>query len=95
MKNQEETRELNLDQMKYVSGGISPLVRYVPGRGQFTNEAKDFFRQCVGDEMYARAMNSEAGRRHHYVVARAFLNQADWEKFMWIEQYGSLEGYQE
>ena len=38
-------------------------------------------------------MSCEAGRRHHYVVARAFLDQADWEKFVWIEQYGSLEGF--
>ena len=40
-------------------------------------------------------MSSEAGRRHRYVAARAFLNQADWEKFVWIEQHGSLAGYPE
>ena len=40
-------------------------------------------------------MNSEAGRAHHYTVARAFLSQTDWEKFCWIEQYGTLDGFPE
>ena len=52
-----------------------------------------FFRECVGEEIYTRAMHSEAGRRNHYVVARAFLNQTDWDKFVWIEEYGSLDGF--
>ena len=52
-----------------------------------------FFKTCVGDEAYTKAMNSEAGRTHHYVVARTLLNQADWEKFVWIEEHGSLEDF--
>ena len=61
--------------------------------GEYQEEAKAFFRACVGDENYERAMNSEAGRRHHYVAARAFLNQSDWEKFVWIEEHGSLNDF--
>ena len=38
-------------------------------------------------------MNSDAGREHHNAVARAFLNQKDWEKFVWIEEFGSLDGF--
>ena len=38
-------------------------------------------------------MNSEVGKKYHYVVARAFLSQTDWEKFVWIEQFGTLTGY--
>jgi hypothetical protein len=38
-------------------------------------------------------MSSEAGKAHHYAVARAFLNQADWEKFVWIEEHGSLDSF--
>lgn len=67
---------------------------YQPGF-QYREASLAFFRQCVGDETYNRAMNSEAGRRHHYVAARLFLDQADWEKFVWIEQYGSLTGFPE
>ena len=65
--------------------------KYVPGL--YKAEAKAFFRQCVGEKTYEMAMNSEAGSRHHYVAARAFLKQADWEKFCWIEQFGSLDNY--
>ena len=68
-----------------------PLGVYKPGA--FQDESKAFFLQCVGRETYDRAMNSEAGRRHHYVAARAFLSQSDWVKFVWIEQHGSLAGY--
>ena len=45
------------------------------------------------DEMYEKAMSSDAGRTHPYAVARAILNQADWEKYVWIEEHGSLEGF--
>ena len=61
--------------------------------GAYKEEAKAFFRKCVGDEKYNKAMNCEAGSRHHYVAARVCLSQSDWEKFCWIEQYGSLDGY--
>ncbi len=63
--------------------------------GPFREEAKAFFRRCVGEETYERAMGSEAGRRHHYVAARAFLSQPDWERFVWIEQHGTLAGFPE
>jgi len=38
-------------------------------------------------------MSSAAGRAHHYVAARAFLSQSDWDKFVWIEEHGSLDGF--
>ena len=84
--------ELNADQLEEVSGGNPQLGVYRSGF-RFKEESLAFFRKCVGDETFARAMSSEAGRRHHYVVARAFLNQADWERFVWIEQFGSLDGF--
>ena len=62
---------------------------------QYKQESLQFFRSCVGDAVYERAMQSEAGRTHHYVVVRAFLSQPDWEKFVWIEEYGSLMGFPE
>ena len=92
MNNRETIPKLKPEQLEIVRGGWSP-GRYVPGLGFYPEEAKAFLKQCVGEEVYSRAMSSEAGRRHHYVAARAFLSQADWEKFTWIEQFGSLEGY--
>ncbi len=67
---------------------------YKPGF-QFREEALEFFRLCVGRDAYNRAMSSEAGKNNHYVVARAFLSQSDWEKFVWIEKHGSLVGFPE
>ena len=65
---------------------------YQPGF-QFQEEALNFLRLCVGRKTYERAMNCEAGKRHHYVAARALLSQVDWEKFVWIEKYGSLADF--
>ena len=93
MKKEKRVQKLFPDQLDQVSGGVASQIKYVPGQGKFQKESKDFFRQCVGDEIYQRAMNSDAGRMHHYVVARAFLSQADWQRFAWIEEHGSLEGY--
>ena len=67
---------------------------YKPG-GRYKKQSMDFFRKCVGEETYWKAVNSEAGRRHHFVVARAFLDQTNWERFVWIEEYGSLDGFPE
>ena len=87
-------QELQPDQLDSVSGGNGRLGVYKPGL-KYKKESLDYFRQCVGDETYRLAMNSEVGRVHHYAAARAFLSQRDWEKFVWIEEYGSLAGFPE
>ena len=84
--------ELQPEQLDTVSGGAHQLGVYKPGF-RFKKESLEFFRQCVGEDVYHRAMNSEVGKKYHYVVARAFLSQPDWEKFVWIEEYGTLTGY--
>ena len=84
--------KLNPDQLESVTGGAHPIGVYKPGF-QYKKESLQFFKDCVGEEVYRRAMGSEAGHEHHYAVARAFLNQWDWEKFVWIEEYGSLDGF--
>ena len=91
MNEKNSVREWQRSQLN-IQGEAGPLGVYKPGL-KYRKESMAFFRSCVGEETYARAMSSEAGRLHHYVAARAFLNQADWEKFVWIEQYGSLAGY--
>ncbi len=73
------------------AGGAPTLGVYRPGA--FVREAKAFFRECVGSETYERAMNCDAGRAHHYVPARVYLSQSDWERFCWIEQFGTLDGF--
>ena len=88
----EEARPLSPDKPASVSGGAAALGVYRSGF-QHKKESLQFFKECVGDDVYAKAMNSEAGRAHHYTVARAFLSQPDWEKFCWIEQYGTLDDF--
>ena len=92
MADREKELLLSLDQLKTAVGGKDPLGVYRPGF-LYKNESLQFFRLCVGDDVYRRAMNSDAGRAHHYAVARAFLNQSDWEKFVGIEEHGSLDGF--
>ena len=94
MTDHKDVRVLRPDQLESVSGGTDTLGVYRPGF-QYKQESLVFFRHCVGEETYQLAMNSDAGREHHYAVARAFLNQKEWEKFVWIEEFGSLDGFPE
>lgn len=82
--------ELNPEQMETAAGHTLGIYR--PGF-RHKQESLRFFRACVGDEMYEKAMSSDAGQTHPYAVARAILNQADWEKYVWIEEHGSLDGF--
>ena len=91
-KQEDDIRLLNTHQLETVNGGTRPLGIYRQGF-RHKKESLQFFRECVGDDVYTKAMNSEAGHSHHYTVARAFLNQSDWEKFVWIEEHGSLNGF--
>ena len=84
--------ELGPDELDSVTGGAGPLGIYKPGF-QYKKESLSFFKSCVGDEIFDKAINSEAGRAHHYTVARAFLSQDNWERFVWIEEFGSLKGF--
>ena len=92
MTEQYTVRKLVPDRFEPVGGSGRPLGVYRPGF-RYRKESLQFFRSCVGDDTYSRAMSSEAGKAHHYAVARAFLNQADWEKFVWIEEHGSLDSF--
>ena len=80
------------DVLKPAEDTNDQLGIYKPGL-PYKEEALSFFRSCVGEELYERAMSSEAGKQHHYVAARTLLSQTDWEKFVWIEQHGSLDGF--
>ena len=73
-------------------GGAAPVLGvYRPGL--YKEKANAFLRECIGDEIYGKVMSCDAGRLHHYVPARVLLSQPDWEKFCWIEQYGTLDGF--
>ena len=94
MNKNDEIIELSADHLESINGGSNTLGVYRPGF-RYKQESLQFFKECVGEETYQLAMNSDAGREHHYAVARAFLNQKEWEKFVWIEEFGSLDGFPE
>ena len=64
---------------------------YKPGK--HTGEALAFLKECVGEKRFEQIMTSADSRRHPYVAARLFLSEEDWQKYVWIEQNGSLDGF--
>ena len=81
-----EKRRMSLSQLDEVSGGD-----FAPGKYQA--EAMAFIKSCLGEEKYARILGTAKARQHPYVAARLFLSPADWEKYVYIEQNGTLDGY--
>ena len=63
--------------------------------GKYKEEAKEFLRQCLDKETFEIVMRDEKSHRCSYVAARLFLSREDWDRYVWIEQYGSLEGYRD
>jgi hypothetical protein len=61
--------------------------------GPFRKEAMAFLKERLGEELFDRIMDQSDSRRHPYVAARVFLGQGDWERYVWIEQHGSLDGF--
>ena len=86
MKKSNDLYELSPEQLAIFSDG-----KYLPGN--YKREADAFLKTCIGAQMYDKVMSAEAGRRHPYVAARLFLSEDDWRKYVWIEQYGSLDDY--
>ena len=86
MEHKEEVYELRPDQLEAVTGG-----RYYPG--SYKTEAISFLKEHMDRKTYDLVMSSGEGHRHPYVAAKVFLSGADWEKYVWIEQYGSLDGF--
>lgn len=79
-------QEIGPEELSRVSGGV-----YRPG--EYRQEALAFFKSCIGDRQYAQIMGRADSRQHPYVAARLFLSPLDWEKYVWIEQHGTLEGF--
>ena len=81
-----ESDRMSLSQLEEVSGG-----NYAPG--EFRAEAMAFIRSCLGEEQYARVLGTAKARQHPYVAARLFLSPADWEKYVYLERHGTLDGF--
>lgn len=77
---------LSIERLSQARGGA-----YRPG--EYGKEALAFLRDRVGDAQFERIMGRADSRQHPYVAARVFLSPLDWDKYVWIERHGSLEGY--
>ena len=65
---------------------------YTPGR--YRAEAMAFLRTRLGEEEYVQIMSPPGARQYPYVAAKLFLSPQDWEKYVYVEQNGSLRGFQ-
>ena len=61
--------------------------------GQYRQEALRFLREHVGEKQFDRIMGRADSRQHPYVAARVFLSPLDWDRYVWIEQHGTLDGF--
>lgn len=93
MDRRDEESSLSLEELAQANGGAHVLGFYRPGA--YRDAALEYFKSRVGVETFDLAMGSPYSQRHHYVAARAFLSQPDWERFVWVEQHGSLDGFPE
>ncbi len=66
---------------------------YTPGK--YKEEARLFLKKCLDETTYRFVMSHEECRKRLYVVARIYLSENNWRKYIWIEQYGSLNNYDE
>ena len=59
----------------------------------YGKEAQEFLRQHMDQDKFDIIMNSRQGKELPYVAARIFLNDEDWERYLWIGKHGSLDGF--
>ncbi|MBR0397430.1 MAG: hypothetical protein IJI10_04085 [Eubacterium sp.] len=85
-KDKKGVTKLDDAQLDAISGG-----QYIPG--QFKQEADAFLKSSLGDETYNKIMQG-SGSKFPYVAAKIYLGEKDFAKYTWIEQYGSLDGFQ-
>ena len=64
---------------------------YAPG--PYREEAWKFLRQCLKESQYEELLTRPKVKKYPYVVAKVVLSLIDWERYVYIEQNGSLDGF--
>lgn len=85
MKHFEDSCELRPEQLEKVS-----VESYCPGI--YRKEAIMFLKKCMDEKVYDSIMKHGDGFKHPYVAAKIYLGSCHWEKYVWIEQHGTLDG---
>ena len=61
--------------------------------GEFKQEAMAFLREHITPSQYEQIMARADSRKYPYVAARLFLSPPDWDRYVWIEHHGTLDGF--
>ena len=67
------------------------IADYSPG--VYKKEAIAFLKQCLDENVFEKLCRNDNFRRNPVIGAKLFLGASDWNKYVWIEQHGSLEGF--
>ena len=67
------------------------IADYSPG--VYKKEAIAFLKQCLDKDVFEKLCRNDKFRRNPVIGAKLFLGASDWNKYVWIEQHGSLEGF--
>ena len=88
--------EQNMDRKELVEAdGITggSTDRWPYSSGKYPLESAAFLKQCIGNERYDLLINRSRKCPFLYVIARIVLKPDDWNKYVWIEHHGTLEGF--
>ena len=79
----------NLPMRSPENSGI--IADYSPG--VYKKEAAAFLKQCLDEDVFEKLCRNENFRRNPVIGAKLFLSIADWNKYVWIEQHGTMDGF--
>ena len=72
-------------------GNYGIIADYSPG--VYKKEAAAFLKQCLDEDVFEKLCCNDNFRRNPVIGAKLFLSFEDWNKYVWIEQHGSLDGF--
>lgn len=61
--------------------------------GTYIEEALEFLKSNMDERTYDLLMNGGEEKAIPSVLARIYLNESDWQKYIWIEKNGNLNDY--
>ncbi len=67
------------------------IAVYSPGIHK--KEAVAFLKQRLDEDIFEKLCSNESFCRNPVIGAKLFLCVEDWNKYVWIEQHGSLNSY--
>lgn len=91
-KNGKEEKLLTSGSLK-MKGNNEAIRIALYSLGKYKTEAVMFLKQCLDRDTFERLSRSDNFRRNPVVGAKIYLSGEDWNKYVWIEQHGSPDGF--